>query len=80
MASADFSLALASEISHGKTLFLQMNPPDLHYGVTVDFRAFQSNVRLPTHYALYQISVRRFHLLFQASFRFYLAIDTLALR
>jgi len=80
MASADSSLALASEVSNGNTLFLPMNPPDLHCGVTIDFRAFQSNARLPTHYALYQISVRRSHLLFRASFRFYLAVDTLALR
>ena len=80
MASADSSQPLGLKVSHGKTLFLLMNSPDLHRGVTIDFRAFQSNARLPLHYALYQISVRRIHLLLRASFRSYLTVDTLAFR
>jgi len=79
MASADYFNPLRSKSSHGKILFLPINPPDLHYGVTIDFGASQSIARLPTHYALYQISVRRIHLLPRASFRSCLTAGTLAL-
>jgi hypothetical protein len=61
----------------GLILVIGLHLPDLHRRITNGFRAFQSNARSPTCYALYPISVRQIYLLHTTFFRFPIARNTL---
>ena len=92
MASADFSWIILSplndntslgtqEFSPGNTLLLSyLYPPYLLAYFTGKFRTLQLIACLSNKPAYYTVAVRRVSTLPAASFRFYLTIDTLAVK
>ena len=69
MASADFSISLEGEISHGKPFYFQQMIQDLHSRLRITFRLRSPMPACRPRYALYPVSVR-YHLpLPSASFR-----------
>ncbi len=78
MASADFSVTLDTEVSHGKSNIFLINQQDLLRTIYVRFGRSILMYSYPRTQPVNPVSVRLIHLLLHASFRFFLTKDTLA--